>query len=181
MSYLGQSQYREIREILPMLPARLKTAFALACAERVLPILEKFAPAAPAKESIDLGWCYATGEAANDDPVRAMLDRFDEFLDEMRDRGDTDFVMTAADAVYHALHSALVDQDYPAAVEACDSAATAASVGDRVNQEAYIEEELTWQLQALKLAAARGDDVAARDMFVSVAVEPSWLDAMRNR
>jgi len=173
VGYRGQTEFREIQRALPMLSARLRTAFAVA--KRVSPVLVKFEPTVPVAKALELAWRHATGEPLDEVVVRNTLDELDDRLDEMRDRGDTDYVMTVLDAVYHTLVSVLPSQEYDAVGAAFDAAATAAAHGDRRNAESFVEQELAWQLLALSVVRACEGQSATREMFDSVASAPPWL------
>src|SRR5262245_36920201 len=73
MAVPGAEQHDQIRESLPALSRQARTAFAVACADRVLPVLEDYygPPCSECRKALDLAWRFALGE---DPLVRAECD-----------------------------------------------------------------------------------------------------------
>ena len=175
----GKTQVKQVREGLSLLPKRLKTAFAVACAERAIPIVARYSSLTMAQQALEMAWRFASGEHLEDADVRGLLSRYDAVINEHYDSGETDFVLAAAFAPYHALHSVLSAPDYDGSDYAFGSASDAAEVGDRASGGVHVEEELNWQLEALSIASAWQDDLAQRDMFDRIASTPAWLEKFR--
>jgi hypothetical protein len=179
---MTMQQSDRINELIPKLPARARTAFAIACFERTLPFVTwSFGPneAEPVRHAMDLCWDYAESGIEARPEVEAAIAHFAALADELYedDQAGSPYLF-ATNALYWALQS-IITPEAKAAQNAANSASDAAFGGEQGNlQEANVDEEMSWQLRALQVAQAVPPD---RKMFQSLATKPNWLVRFESR
>jgi len=167
-----------INELIPMLPPRTRTAFAIACFERTLPIVAwYFGPneADPVRRAIDLCWDYAESGIESRVEVEAAIKHFAGLADQLyEDDQAASAYLYSINSLYWALQSMIAPEAKMAqnAVSFASDAAAAAALDGPKLQESNFDEETSWQLRALQAAQAVAPD---RKMFQSLSAKPNWL------
>ena len=178
---MAKRTYQEIDRIdeeLPRLSRRQRTAFATACAERVLPVFERYRPDDDyCRRALTMAWRFVENEALDAEEVDELSDEGEELVDQLHAQDETGATLRAANAAIFALGS-VRQKESTLAAEAATEASSAAFHDDIDHADDYAQEEAEWQMRALDLAIT----VAAptRSTFVAlIADEPEWLRALR--
>jgi hypothetical protein len=163
-------------ERLAPLPARVRTGFAAAAAERVFDIYATVAAtdhfSNAVHDAIDLAWRFAGGAAIADDEVARARAALDDALEPFREDGGKGYyaIMPARFAIDSIPSHSIRDVQYAAryALDAVDG--TDDGGGDA------LAEEQAWQLRALDALAAFGERPIPRDGLRALFLdEPAWL------
>lgn len=170
----GSKQQHQIKAALPKLSPQMRTALCVACAERVRPVLEDFfgKPRKECRAAIDLAWRFALGETLQKAAVQKVINQCDALAEKLYDRDQDGATLYALNAISYTLRTTL-NGDLEAADNAISNASDAASTDDPRKGDVHIEEEATWQLQALKVAIKAR--TVTRNMFESLPAPPNWL------
>jgi hypothetical protein len=165
---------------LGRLPTRLRTAFTVGCAERVLCLhnLDCRPDDPRIKAAVDLAWRYASGG----EPELEQIDVAEAGLREAIPRLDVPGGPTPAYMACMALAFALDAIDDPTAESALSGAFEALDAVDAF--EDYFEPgsrtwsatEQAWQLRALAACESAGEAPAPRDLFAALGPHPpQWF------
>jgi hypothetical protein len=177
----GYEERKRIREVLPELDRKVRTAFAVACAARVEPVIERYFPQKRELflHAIDLCWQFALGKQLDETDFQQTTDACNELVEKLyEDDEGSSATLYSLDAILFALETT-TKLESRTAERASGSAQTAAQIGDPKNGPKYIREEVDWQMQALEVA--RGVSIPSRTMFQHLPNNPSWLQALRGQ
>ena len=168
-----------IREALPRLTRRQRTAFAAGAAERTLPILDHYFSRRGElfRRALDLAWRFAEGENVDETQIEATVNELEKLVDKLYDKDDgASATLYALNALSFGLQSTLKPESKIVEDAVADAAAAARS-DDVKNENEHLEEEVDWQLQALQLA--QNASAPTRDMFKVLPSDPRWLQQYR--
>jgi hypothetical protein len=181
MAVPGLEQHNQIRESLPSLSRQARTAFAVACAARVLPVLEDYYGEArvECRDALDLAWRYALGEDPPEAEIKATIAACEAMVDELYDADEDGATMYALNAISYALQTTQQAESKTADL-AMSNASDAAHTSDIDHGDDHINEEADWHLLAYDVA--RRASAISRDMFAHLPAPPKWLgDFYANR
>ncbi len=170
-------QRDRMSEQVPELSARSRVAFAVSCAERVLPMAEWYYGGKPhvgLRKAVDLCWNYAEGNSVPKKDLRAAEKLCDKLVDELVDDDEEGAPWHyACMSLLFAVQSTLAPEAKLAqqAYEFAGQAAAAEAVG--AQQDTNIQEEVDWQEAALSIALQSTEPT--RTVFDGVAGTPQWL------
>lgn len=166
-----------IRARLPHLPHRRRVAFAVACAERVLPLVQNYwGNTGPFGDAVELAWKFAEDGRIDANTAVDVAVACEAAIGELYDDDETGATMRAASSVANALDASRED-NFEKAIDAAFEAQSAAEIDDRSRAKEFGTEEAEWQERALEIAASI--PIPSREMFVAIAAEPQWLQAYR--
>ena len=177
----GLDQLNHIRESLPTLSPHQRTAFAVACAERVVPVLEDYygKRKTQARNAIDLAWRWALGEAIPESKLKKAIAACEALVDPLYENDEDGATLYALNAISYALQTTVQAEVKPAEL-AISNASDAAQTDDIKHGNDHIIEEANWQLLAFDVALKATE--VRRDMFQQLPAPPNWLtDFWANR
>jgi len=175
----GFDELKLFQAELPGLSPQQRAAFAAGCAERVLPlVIDHMGEPGPCREAIDLAWRFAEGEVISATEAKAIEDTCEALIDEMHDINAVGYPMNAVRSATNAL-AIVTSSAWEAAVNAADAAMTAVENAHFEDSDEHVDEEATWQAQALDVV--RSATVIKRTMFSHLPVDPQWLQEFRRQ
>jgi hypothetical protein len=174
----GYHERERIETELPSLSQRQRSAFAAACAARVLPVLKDYLTRDLLCEcAIETTWRFACAESYDKAAAEKLREDLDGVIEELQDDGETGATLHAAKAAIFALESTLWPESEPAFLASCE--AMDAADGDMDDGDTHVQEEANWHAMALDVTLKTSKP--ARDMFASLNREPDWLRAFLMR
>jgi hypothetical protein len=178
----GFAERQHMRALLPTLSPAQRAAFAAACAERVLPLINDYygqsvllSEAQRCAEGVDLAWRFATGDGPSDSEVQQVVAACEALIDDLYENDETGFPMYAVKSALGAALSVTDSADGP--MDAVYYAQDASVTYDVDHADDHVREEAAWQMKALDVV--RATPTPARDMFKHLASPPQWLDVFR--
>lgn len=159
---------------LTRLTRRLRTAFAAACAQRVLVIHDIMAQSGASRSgaalAVDTAWQFAEGAQIDKHQLARVKAELDRAFPEPDLGGGSDHAAVAAAA--YALDA--IDDDDPDSAEM--AAARACEAIRMLDSDEGAEEESEWQLGVLQSLKDWRAEAIDRDLFSStIAAKPAWL------
>ena len=175
----GYAEQKRIRDELPALSPRMRTALAAACAERTLPVLERyFKDLKVFRDALETAWSFALRGQADAAQVEKLSDDIERRTEKLYEDEEIGATLYALNAVSFALKSAITPESTPAAKAISDAGGAADLDAGDVGEE-YVQEEAEWQVQALDVAKKASHP--RRDMFAALPADSRWLRALRAR
>jgi hypothetical protein len=175
----GYDELKRIKQELPGLSPQMRTALAAACAERTLPVLERyFKDTQVFRDALDAAWAFAERGQADKGQVQKLVDDIEKRAEELYEDDEIGATLYALNAVTYALQSAVTPESTPAAKAISDAGGAADLDAGQVG-ESYVQEEAEWQAQALDIA--KKAPAPRRDMFAALPADSRWLRALRAR
>jgi hypothetical protein len=175
----GYHERKRIHEHLPKLSPRQRSAFAAACAEHVLPVLEKYqGPGSPCVRAIDVAWQFAGGLQPDAMELERIAADCEGLVAELYEADETGATLRAANAAIFALESVRKPES-SIAEDAASEAQGAADSDAGAAGDAYIQEEADWQIRALDLVSSAA--TLTRDLLRDIAGTPRWLEMLEMR
>ena len=172
-----------INEKIPELSARSRTAFAIGCAERALPVLDwYFGPKQRPNfdKAIELCWSHALGNSVSKAELKKAEKHWDATADWLYDKDeDGSPYLFGVMAILFALESISEPEAKVAQRSVGYSRGVAAGEDKPELHDTHIQEEAVWQVLALDVALATAEP--SRDMFQKLPTDPTWLRSFRAR
>jgi hypothetical protein len=166
-----------IRSLLDKLPAPSRVAFAVACAQRVLPIYERTSTVIHSVigEILAMGWATAAGAPFDRTQLNELLKRLDAATpDPQREGAKVSAPFWAVCSVASVLDT-IHKETAEASRDAAFNAETAVESFGLEPDEAT-EEERTWQKQAISLVEQASPDTPTHADFDAITGQkPEWL------
>lgn len=174
MAVPGLAQHKQIAERLPQLSPHIRTALAVRCAQRVLPVLEDYygEQKPTCRTAIELAWRFALGEVIPRTELETAVSECEAMAEELYEDDEDGATLYALNAISFALQTTLTPEVKPAD-DAISNASDAAHTGDTKRGKQHIDEEANWQLLALDVALKASG--VTRDMFEHLPSPPHWL------
>lgn len=177
-AFPGQTELRLLNANLPHLSLRQRVAFAVACAERVLPLaVDPLGKPWPCREAVDLAWRFAEGDAVSSIEVRAVSDACQLIIDQLYDEDELGYPLEAVRCAASALDT-VTSGEWETALNAAEDALAAAQIDDE-DCDAHIAEEAKWQILALEVV--KSAPTLERNILSHLPSNPQWLQRFRQR
>jgi hypothetical protein len=175
----GYDELKRIKEELPGLSPRMRTALASGCAERTLPVLERyFKDVKVFRDALDEAWAFAVQGQIDKSQIQKLVDDIERRSEQLYDDDEIGATLYALNAVTYALQSTITPES-KVAEKAISDAGGAADLDAGPAGEAYVQEEAEWQSQALDVAKTAA--VPRRDMFSALPADARWMRALKAR
>jgi hypothetical protein len=172
-----------INEKIPELSPRGRTAFAIGCAERALPVTDwYFGPKQRPNfdKAIELCWSHALGNSVAKGELKKAEKHWDATADRLYDKGEEGSpYLFAVMAILLALQSISQPEAKVAQKSVSYSRGVAAGEDRPELHDTHMQEEAVWQVLALDVALAKAEP--SRDMFQQLPTDPNWLKSFRAR
>jgi len=170
---------QKIRELSP----RSRTAFAIGCAERALPVTDWYFGAKQRPhfdEAIELCWSYALGNPVPKMAAKKAEKHWDATADRLYDKGEEGSpYLFGVLALLFALQSIGRSDAKVAQKSVSYSRGVPAGEDEPELHDTHIQEEAAWQVLALDVALATPEPT--RDMFRGLPTDAKWLQSFRER
>lgn len=162
--------FQWLEDGIEQLESKLRSVFALGCAERVLPIYENLADPRheTPRETLELGWAVVLGQAdivRESERAAQLKDEFLEILPDTDEESGASAVMLAGSCCFSAFVAAL-DGTAQTTQQAAFSALDA--VENLMREDETEENERLWQKQALQVLG--GNPPIGRDVLKMIDV-----------
>jgi uncharacterized protein YjaG (DUF416 family) len=168
----------ELRQRLERLSRRMRVAFAVGCAERVLGIYDVDCQPGDGRlrRGVELAWRFAGGDEVSQGEWSEVEEGLGQATPKIEEQGcDLTSAMFACISLVYAL-AAVWDESPEAAFQAACSALDAVAVFGPDHEGQWTHAEQAWQEKALALCEAWGERPGRPRMFEEVgACPPEWL------
>src|SRR5882724_13283631 len=147
---------KHINETIPLLSRRARTAFAIGCAERTVPLADwYFGPRQRPmfEKAIERCWSFALGETVPESELEALYQHFDALADKLyeKDEDGSPYLFTVL-AFLFAIESARQPEGKVTQTSVGYSRGAASGEDAHASHATHTQEEAVWQALAIDVA-----------------------------